>query len=198
LHTELRAKPPYTSWTFPGAITRMPEVAAPALGNTANLVTLVVDLPPNANGVLYALGGFSGGLTLYLKDGVLSYEYNLFEIQRTAIRAKDKLSAGKVKIEVETSYVEPKPAGPLEVVLKANGKKVASGVVPVSAPLVFTANDCLDFGIDLGSPVGLEYYDRAPFKLNGTIEGARVSYLGTPAQVQEEAKQVEGPIPVAD
>jgi hypothetical protein len=38
---------------------------------------------------------------------------------------------GKVKIEVETSYVEPKPAGPLKVVLKANGKEVASGVVPV-------------------------------------------------------------------
>jgi hypothetical protein len=31
------------------------------------------------------------------------------------------------------------------VVLKANGKEVASGVVPVSAPLMFTANDCLDF-----------------------------------------------------
>jgi hypothetical protein len=42
------------------------------------------------------------------------------------------------------------------VVLKVNGNEVASGVVPVSAPLGFTANDCLDFGIDLGSPVGLE------------------------------------------
>ena len=40
-------------------------------------------------------------------------------------------------------------------------------MVPVSAPLGFTANDCLDFGIDLGSPVGLEYYDQAPFKFNG-------------------------------
>ena len=27
-----------------------------------------------------------------------------------------------MKIEVETSYVEPKPAGPLKVVLKVNGK----------------------------------------------------------------------------
>jgi arylsulfatase len=29
LHPELRLTPPYTSWTFAGAITRMPEVAAP-------------------------------------------------------------------------------------------------------------------------------------------------------------------------
>jgi hypothetical protein len=70
LHPELRLVPPYTSWTFPGAITRMPEVAAPALGNKENLVSMDVDVPANANGVLYALGGFSGGLALYVKDGV--------------------------------------------------------------------------------------------------------------------------------
>ena len=40
LHPELRLAPPYTSWTFPGAITRMPEFAAPALGNKANVVTV--------------------------------------------------------------------------------------------------------------------------------------------------------------
>jgi len=151
-----------------------------------------------ANGVLHALGGFSGGLTLYVKEGVSSYEYNLFEITRTLIKAETKLPAGKVKIEVETSYVERKPAGPLKVVLKVNGTEVASGVVPVSAPLIFTANDCLDFGIDLGSPVGLEYYDQAPFKFNGTIEGAHVEYLGSPAQFQQEKMQTDGPIPVAD
>jgi hypothetical protein len=62
------------------------------------------------------------------------------------------------------------------VVLHVNGKEVASGVVPVSAPLAFTANDGLDFSSDLGSPVGLEYYDQAPFKFNGTIEQAHVEY----------------------
>jgi arylsulfatase len=175
-HPELRLAPPYTSWTFPGAITRMPEFAAPALGNKPNVVIVDADVPADASGVLYALGGFSGGLTCYVKDGVLSYEYNLFEIQRTDIKAKDKLPTGKVRIQVETSYVERKPAGPLKIVLKVNGKEVASGVVPVSAPLMFTANDGLDFGIDLGSPVGLEYYDQAPFEFNGRIEQARVDY----------------------
>ena len=136
---------------------------------------------------------------MYVKDGVLSYEYNLFEIMRTHIKAKNKLPAGKVKIEVQTTYVERKPAGPLKVVLKVDGNEVASGVVPVSAPLIFTANDCLDFGIDLGSPVGLEYYDQAPFKFNGKIEGARVQYLsGAPAQLQQEKLQTHGAIPSQD
>ena len=151
------------------------------MGNKPNVVTVDADVPANASGVIYALGGFSGGLSCYVKDGVLSYEYNLFELMRTHIKAKDKLPAGKVKIEVETTYVELKPAGPLKVVMKVNGKEVASGVVPVSAPLLFTANDCLDFGVDLGSPVSVEYYDDAPFKFNGKIEQARVEYLGVPS-----------------
>ena len=117
---------------------------------------------------------------------------------RTDIKAKEKLPTGKVKIEVETSYVEPKPAGPLKIVLKVNGNEVASGVVPVSAPLMFTANDCLDFGIDLGSPVGPENYDQAPFKFNGKIERAHVEYLGSPAQLQDEKLQTDGPIPPED
>ena len=197
-HPELRLAPPYTSWTFPGAITRMPEFTAPALGNKENIVTVDADIPTDANGVIYALGGFSGGLTCYIKDGILSYEYNLFEIQRTDIKAKDKLPTGKTKIQVETTYVEEKPAGPLKVVLKVNGEEVASGVVPISAPLLFTANDCLDFGVDLGSPVGLEYYDLAPFKFNGKIEQAHVEYIGSPAELQEEKLKTDGMIPVAD
>ena len=195
---DLRIAPPYTEWTFASAITRIPEFSAPALGNKENIVTVEADIPANANGVLYSLGGFSGGLACYVKEGVLSYEYNLFEIMRTDIKAKEKLPAGKAKIEVETTYAERKPAGPLKIVMRVNGKEVASGVVPVSAPLGFTANDCLDFGQDLGSPVALEYYDVAPFKFNGKIEGAQVKYLGSAAEQKKEEQQVEGPLPVAD
>src|SRR5207302_1581292 len=80
LHPEDGPATPYTEWTFSGAITRMPEFAAPKLGKFNNIVTMEVDVPANANGVLYALGGFSGGLSCFVKDGVLCYEYNLFEI----------------------------------------------------------------------------------------------------------------------
>jgi arylsulfatase len=175
-HPELRIAPPYKEWTFSGDITRMPEFCAPALGNKPNLVTIDAEIPANANGVLYALGANSGGLTCYVENGTLCYEYNLFIIQRTKIRATKKLPVGKVKIEVDTSYVELKPAGPLKIVMKVNDKEVASGVVPLSAPLLFTANDCLDIGICLGSPVSLDYFDKAPFKFNGKIDSVHVKY----------------------
>ncbi|MEO8340012.1 MAG: arylsulfatase, partial [Nitrospirota bacterium] len=124
-----------------------------------NIVTIDADIPADANGVLYSLGGFSGGLTLYIKDGALSYEYNLFEIQRTKFAAQNKLPTGKVKIEVETKYAVKRAAGPLDVTVKVNGQEVVKGQVPVSAPLLFIANDCLDIGTDLGSPVSLDYFD---------------------------------------
>jgi arylsulfatase A-like enzyme len=177
LHPEMRISPPYKEWTFAGTMTRMPEFTAPKLGNTPNVVTIDAEVPADANGVLYALGAFSGGLTTYVKDGTLCYEYNLFEIQRTRIASPQKLPTGKVRIEIETVYSVRKPGGPLDVALKVNGAVVAKGHVPISAPLLFTANDCLDVGIDLGSPVSLEYFDRAPFAFNGKINEVKVKYL---------------------
>ena len=168
---------PYTEWTFSGDITRMPEFAAPALGNKANVVTIDAEIPEQASGCLYKLGSFAGGLTCYVKDGVLSYEYNLFEIQRTPIKAKEKLKPGKAKIEIETKLAGKKPGGPLDITMKVNGKEVAKGQVPVTASLMFTANDCLDIGIALGSPVSVDYHDDAPFKFNGKINEVKVKYV---------------------
>ncbi|MCC6888625.1 MAG: arylsulfatase [Hyphomicrobiales bacterium] len=177
LHPELRISTPYKEWRFAGSMTRMPEFVAPKLGNTPNLVTIDAEIPANANGVLYALGAFSAGLTTYVKDGMLYYEYNLFEIQRTRLVSKQKLPTGKVRIEVETTYAVKRPGGALNVALKVDGAVVAKGQVPISAPLLFTANDCLDIGTDLGSPVSLDYFDRAPFAFNGKINEVKVRYI---------------------
>ena len=119
---------------------------------------------------------------MFVEDGILCYEYNLFLIMRTKIRATQKLAVGKARIEVETVYVEPKPGGPLKVTLRVNGGVFAAGVVPVSAPLLFTANDCLDIGIALGSPVSLDYREKAPFKFNGEIQKVNVKYIPQPTK----------------
>ena len=81
LHPEDRIKTPYTSWRFDAATTRMPEFTAPGLGRESNNVTIEAEFRENASGVLYALGGAGGGLTLYLDDGHLVYEYNMMVIE---------------------------------------------------------------------------------------------------------------------
>jgi arylsulfatase len=43
--------------------------------------------------------------------------------------------------------------------MTVNGEHAADGQVAVSAPLLFSTNDCL------GAPVSLDYYDRAPVPL---------------------------------
>jgi arylsulfatase len=167
-----------TKWTFDAPITRMPESAAPKLGKQDSLVSMDVEVPENANGVLYALAGFSGGITCYVKEGFLCYEFNLFEIQRTKLKSKDKLPTGKVKIEVE-SRLAAKIGGPMDVMLRVNGKEVAQRRVPAAMSLHFTSNATFDIGTDLDSPVSLDYFEQAPFEFNGTI-GATHNPVASP------------------
>ncbi len=165
-----------TEWTFKTPITGMPESAAPKLGKNSSRVSMEVDVPKNANGVLYALAGFSGGLTCYIKDGYLCYEFNLFEIKRTKIRSSKQLPLGKVKIEV-VSKLTGKIGGPMDVMLKVNGETVAQKLVPAAMSLHFTSNATFDIGTDLDSPVSLDYFDQAPFEFNGTIRNTKIEYL---------------------
>jgi arylsulfatase len=191
-HPEMRVSPPYSEWTFTGDVVRMPEFCAPALGNRPNVVTISLDVPERASGVLYALGANSGGLTLFMHQGRLCYEYNLFIIQRTKIRSDGVVAAGRRTITVTTTYAELRPGGPLDVSLAVDRAVVASGRVPVSAPLLFTANDCLDIGRCLGSPVSLDYRERAPFPFSGTIDSVHVRYLPPPGAAAAGSDEESG------
>lgn len=48
--------------------------------------------------------------------------------------------------------------------------------ISTASAVSFTANDCLDIGSDLGSPVSLDYFDKAPFAFNGTIGTTTIKY----------------------
>jgi len=175
-HPEDAPAPTATEWSFDAPITLMPESAAPKLGKNSSLVTMEIDAPANANGVLYALCGFSGGVTCYVKDGILSFEFNLFEVQRTKVKASKKLHVGKSKIEVESRLVD-KIGGPMDITLRINGEVVAKGNVPAAMSLHFGSNATFDIGTDLDSPVALDYYDLAPFSFNGTIGKTEIKYI---------------------
>jgi arylsulfatase len=173
LHPEDRVKTPFTSWVFDTTTTRMPEFTAPGLGRESSHVTIDAEFGENASGVLYALGGASGGLTLYMDQGHLIYEYNMMIIERYVARTKDKLAAGPHRIEVLTTIA--KPGAPAEVVLKVDGTEVAIADVKRTVPAAFTASETFDVGIDLGSPVSLDYFDRRPFRFNGNITNVSVT-----------------------
>jgi len=71
-------------------------------------------------------------------------------------------------IEVDTTI--EKPGAPATVILTVDNKEVARTTVKRTVPAAFTASESFNVGIDLGSPVSLDYFDRRPFKFDGKIE----------------------------
>ena len=174
LHPEDRIKTPYTSWQFDAKTVRMPELTAPGLGRESSVVTIDAELGDKASGVLYALGGSGGGLALYMDKGHLVYEYNMMIIERFVARSPGPIPAGRRRIEVSTVLDGPKPLSPAQVVLKVDGAEVARTTVKRTVPAAFSASETFDVGIDLGSTVSLDYFDRRPFRFDGHIAGVKV------------------------
>ena len=68
--------------------------------------------------------------------------------------------------------------GGIEFYMDVNGKQVGHGRIERSVPAAHTASETFDVGADLGSPVSLDYYDRAPFAFNGKINRIHIRYTG--------------------
>jgi len=174
LHPEDRIKSPYTSWRFDTTTTRMPEFTAPGIGNSNNTVTIDAEIGENASGVLYALGGSGGGVTLFMDKGQLVYEYNMMIIERYTARSAATIAPGKRRIEVTTKLESAKPLTAADVILKVDGTEVARAAIKRTVPAAFSPSETFDVGVDLGSTVSLDYFDRRPFRFDGKIEKVEV------------------------
>lgn len=56
-------------------------------------------------------------------------------------------------------------------------RQIGRTTVAVTVPLGFSATETFDVGMDLGSPVALEYFDRAPFAFEGTVKRVHIECL---------------------
>ncbi len=169
---------PLTEWTFYEGQTRIPEGLAPKFVSGRSTVAVIdTEIPKDAEGVLFAVGGISAGFTVYMDKGFLKAEYNAMTMNRFKIASKSTIPTGKVKIEVVTEYDTKERMAPATITLKVNGKEVGQGRIERSVPAIFTASESFDVGVDLASPVALDYFDRAPFKFNGKIEKINIKYI---------------------
>ena len=139
-------------------------------------VSVDAELGTDSQGVLLAMGGIAGGVTLYIDKGHLVYEYNALTLKRTILRSTMPVTPGRHRFDLEMSVASPKPGASAEVALRIDGANAGSATVPYTLPLTFTATETFDVGVDLGSPVSLDYFDRAPFRFTGTIRGVDVAY----------------------
>ena len=177
LHPEFVQQNPATEFTYTPDVIQIPEASAPKLGLRSSLVTINAELKPDSAGVLYAVGGYSGGVAAWIDQGKVRFEYNLYEIERTGVETKGDMPTGPVKIEIE-SRAQPKVRnGSMDVIIRVNGTEMGKGTVPRTTGYALSGNDTFDVGTDSFSPVSPADYDRAPFKFNGNIDRVSIKYL---------------------
>jgi hypothetical protein len=101
-------------------------------------------------------------------------------IERYRVASAEKIPAGRHRIEVDTTIA--KPGAPAAVVLSVDGVEVARTEVAQTVPVAFTASETFDVGLDLGSPVSLDYYQRRPFAFDGQIDSVIVQVKSVDVQ----------------
>lgn len=161
-----RAKP--RQEVFHGLIGRIPESQAPDIKARSNRATVSVEIPEaGAEGVLYSMGGAMGGLSLYLKDGHVTFHYNFAGIRHTTIRSSRKLPTGRSDIAVDFTPQGIGPGIAANVKLLFGTEEVGSGEVPNTVGFRFSVHETFNIGVDLLTPVTKEY--ETPFAFTGKI-----------------------------
>jgi arylsulfatase len=170
-----------TEWTLFQGINRIPEHQAPNVRNGNLRVEIEAEVPDAVNGVVFAIGGYAGGMSLYAIDGVLYYEYSSLLLQRDKIKV-GRLPEGRVTIAYEMR-TPPGRGVPAQLEFWINGKEAATGTVRRTVPAGFTVTETFDVGKDLNSPVADAYFDQAPFEFQGRLERLHFENLAPQAAV---------------
>jgi hypothetical protein len=141
-----------TEWTLFEGITRIPESQAPNVRNGNLRAEIEAEVPEGVNGVIFAMGGYAGGVSLYALDGELYYEYSALLLKRDKIEV-GPLPAGEVTIAFEMKTPLER-AAPAELKFWINGKKAATGTVRAHrARSPSPPRETFDVGMDTSSPV---------------------------------------------
>jgi len=143
-----------TSLTLAEGMTGMQENVFIDVKNKSKTITAELEVPEGGgNGTLIAQGGRFGGWSLYVQDGVLGYDYNVLGLRRFSVMADKPLSAGKVNVRFDFAYdgggVGKGGLGTLYV----NDEKVGEGRIEMTQPMIFSADETADVGVDLGTAV---------------------------------------------
>jgi arylsulfatase len=147
-----------------GGMGRLTESSIVNYKNKSHAVTAEVEVPRSgAEGVIIAVGGLTGGWSLYAKDGKPKYCYNFYGLNQYTVEGTSKIPPGKHQVRVEFKYDGGGIAKGGTVTLYVDGKKAGEGRVDQTEPFVFSADETCDVGEEFGSPVTPDYPARNKF-----------------------------------
>jgi len=147
-----------TSLTLHAGMKGMSENVLLNCKNRSLTITANVEIPQGgANGVILAQGGRFGGWSLYFKDGKPIYTYNFLGLQRFNVAAAQAVPAGTATIRFEFAYDGGGLAKGGLGTIYVNGTKVAEGRIEKTQPMIFSADETADVGVDDAMPVTEDY-----------------------------------------
>lgn len=145
---------------FPG-MGRLSENSVVNIKNKSFSITAEIEVGMSpADGVIIAQGGKFGGWSVYFKEGVAKFTYNVLGIQHFTTEAAEALPGGKHQVRMEFAYDGGGLAKGGDVTLYYDGKEVGSGRVDATQAMVFSADETTDIGHETGTPVTQDYSGR--------------------------------------
>jgi arylsulfatase len=158
-----------------GGMGRLSENSVLNLKNKSHSVTAQIDVPDTgAEGVIIAQGGSIGGWSLYTKDGKLKYCYNLIGVKHFFAESQDRIPPGTHQVRMEFDYAGGGLGKGGTATLFVDGDRVGRGEIAATAPMVFSADDGCDIGMDTGAPVSPDYGPRGN-EFNGEVRGVQLA-----------------------
>jgi arylsulfatase A-like enzyme len=122
--------------------------------NQSKTITAELEIPEGgASGAILSQGGRFGGWSLYMKDSKPAYTYNFLGLDRYTVSAKDPLPAGSATVVLDFDYDGGGAGKGGMATLSVNGKTVGKGRIEKTQPLMFSADETADVGLDNQTPV---------------------------------------------
>ncbi|WP_377319838.1 arylsulfatase [Pimelobacter simplex] len=153
---------------------RLRDDAVPPVRNASHVVRARLVGGPGTSGVIVAQGGYFGGWSLYVKDGILTWAYSYAAIDWTHVRATSPLTEGTHDVEVAVAYDGGGLGRGATITLRVDGTDAGSGRLERSLPFMFSMDQTLDVGVDRGTPVTDDYGTRDGFRFTGRIERVEI------------------------
>jgi len=143
-----------TSLTLYDGMDGMLENTFMNVKNRSKTITAEVEIPEGgADGVILAQGGRFGGWALYMQDGKPIYTYNFLGLERFTVASDSTVPAGAATIVLDFAYDGGGLGKGGKATISVNGKAVAEGRIEKTQPLIFSADETADVGLDNQTPV---------------------------------------------
>jgi len=143
---------------------------APSLGSRPWMLTADIERPyADTDGVLMAIGGFTSGISLYIREGHAIFDYNLFGDHYHVI-SESIVPVGRSIINVRFDWIGT--GG--QATMLVNDKPAGT----VSVPGIIRAVGGIDIGRDAYSPTTQDYV--TPYPFSGRIRRVVIDLLDIP------------------